>query len=107
MAAIGLIPELRIQDDADDGGSSAITAIIELTEYIFAMREKLSCLNEHSYNNFMLRVGMNIGPVVAGVIGARKPQYDIWGNTVNVASRMESTGELGKIQVSWSCKSFI
>lgn len=37
--------------------------------------------------------------MIAGVIGARKPQYDIWGNTVNVASRMESTGELGKIQV--------
>ena len=71
MAAIGLIPELRIVDDAEDGGQSALAAIIELTEYIFAMREKLSLLNEHSYNNFMLRVGMNIGPVVAGVIGAR------------------------------------
>ena len=71
MAAIGLIPELRIVDDAEDGGQSARAAIIELTEYIFAMREKLSLLNEHSYNNFMLRVGMNIGPVVAGVIGAR------------------------------------
>ena len=44
--------------------------------------------------------GVNVGPVVAGVIGARKPQYDIWGNTVNVASRMESTGLQGKIQVS-------
>ena len=37
---------------------------------------------------------------MAGVVGGSKPQYDIWGNTVNVASRMESTGEMGKIQVS-------
>ena len=44
--------------------------------------------------------GLNIGPVVAGVIGSRKPQYDIWGNAVNVASRMDSTGVLDKIQVS-------
>jgi hypothetical protein len=43
--------------------------------------------------------GINIGPVVAGVIGARKPQYDIWGNAVNVASRMDSTGVLDQIQV--------
>ena len=37
---------------------------------------------------------------MAGVVGAQKPQYDIWGNTVNVASRMESTGQMGKIQVN-------
>lgn len=47
----------------------------------------------------MLFLGLNIGPVVAGVIGARKPQYDIWGNTVNVASRMDSTGVPERIQV--------
>lgn len=47
-------------------------------------------------------VGINVGPVVAGVIGARRPQYDIWGNTVNVASRMDSTGVQGRIQVSSS-----
>ena len=40
--------------------------------------------------------------MVAGIIGAQKPQYDIWGNTVNVASRMESTGEMSRIQVSVS-----
>jgi class 3 adenylate cyclase len=44
--------------------------------------------------------GISVGPVVAGVIGARKPQYDIWGNAVNVASRMESTGVPDRIQVS-------
>ena len=45
--------------------------------------------------------GISIGPVVAGVIGANKPQYDIWGNAVNVASRMDSTCKIGKIQVSY------
>uniref|UniRef100_A0A1A9UIG4 adenylate cyclase n=1 Tax=Glossina austeni TaxID=7395 RepID=A0A1A9UIG4_GLOAU len=48
----------------------------------------------------MADYGINIGAVVAGVIGARKPQYDIWGNAVNVASRMDSTGLVDHIQVT-------
>ena len=47
-----------------------------------------------------VRIGVHCGPVTAGVIGTKRLQYDVWGDTVNVASRMESTGEAGKIQVS-------
>ena len=71
-------------------------------EYVFGMREKLQNINDNSYNNFMIRIGVNVGPVVAGVIGARKPQYDIWGNTVNVASRMDSTGLPNHTQVNFT-----
>jgi class 3 adenylate cyclase len=46
------------------------------------------------------RAGIHIGPATAGVIGTQRLQYDVWGDTVNVASRMESTGEPGKIHVS-------
>ncbi|HAM78590.1 MAG TPA: adenylate/guanylate cyclase, partial [Treponema sp.] len=46
------------------------------------------------------RIGINCGPLIAGVIGKSKFIYDIWGDTVNVASRMESTGQPGRIHVT-------
>ena len=48
----------------------------------------------------MIRIGVHSGPAVAGVIGTRKFVYDVWGDTVNVASRLESSAEPNRIQVS-------
>ncbi|XP_055844529.1 adenylate cyclase type 6 [Episyrphus balteatus] len=74
--------------------------VTAMADYSLLLFDKIDDLNKHSFNNFRMRIGINIGPVVAGVIGARKPQYDIWGNAVNVASRMDSTGLIDHIQVT-------
>ncbi|MBN3325473.1 ADCY5 cyclase, partial [Atractosteus spatula] len=81
----------------DKAGKTHIKA---LADYAMRLMDQMKYINEHSFNNFQMKIGLNIGPVVAGVIGARKPQYDIWGNTVNVASRMDSTGVPERIQVT-------
>uniref|UniRef100_A0A8V0ZQH6 Adenylate cyclase type 6 n=1 Tax=Gallus gallus TaxID=9031 RepID=A0A8V0ZQH6_CHICK len=81
----------------DREGRSHIAA---LADYAMQLMEQMKYINEHSFNNFQMKIGLNMGPVVAGVIGARKPQYDIWGNTVNVSSRMDSTGVPDRIQVT-------
>ena len=51
---------------------------------------------------FEMRAGIHTGNVVAGIVGVKKFQYDIWGDTVNTASRMESNGEVGKVNISQS-----
>ncbi|KAL1140816.1 hypothetical protein AAG570_000744 [Ranatra chinensis] len=91
MAASGLNPTHETEDD--------YAHVCALVDFAFAMKQSLNGINEHSFNTFHLRVGISSGALVGGVIGARKPVYDIWGNTVNEASRMDSTGQMGRIQV--------
>ncbi|KAL7572020.1 hypothetical protein ACA910_001675 [Epithemia clementina (nom. ined.)] len=55
---------------------------------------------KHPERPLNMRIGINIGPVVAGVVGTKRFLYDIWGDAVNLASRMESTGQPGRVQVT-------
>ncbi|XP_013181061.1 PREDICTED: adenylate cyclase type 3 [Papilio xuthus] len=98
MAASGLNPTRQMQPS--DGVLVRWAHLACLVEFALELQRVLTAINEQSFNHFVLRLGVNHGPITAGVIGARKPHYDIWGNTVNVASRMESTGKAGCIQVT-------
>jgi class 3 adenylate cyclase len=87
MAASGL--PIAQEDHAD----RAVQAGLHIIEAMATISQQLKA-------TLNVRVGVHCGPLIAGVIGVMKPFYDIWGDTVNIASRMESNGEPGRVHVS-------
>jgi adenylate cyclase len=79
--------------------SDVVKAAIEIQD--FAQKLMLKRKDENK-EYFEIRIGIHTGPVVAGIVGVKKFAYDIWGDTVNIASRMEASGEPGKINISES-----
>ena len=70
-----------------------------LVEFVYAMAEKVSQFNDARGTEFKLRAGVAMGPVTVGVIGARRPQFDVWGYTMYLANLMEASGKPRVIQV--------
>src|SRR5262249_25426668 len=87
MAVAGAI------EPVPDHARRAVALGLEMVEAVAALRERVGL-------DLRLRVGISSGPLVAGVIGRARYSYDLWGDTVNVASRMESQGIPGEVQVS-------
>ncbi|XP_029171847.1 adenylate cyclase type 9 isoform X2 [Nylanderia fulva] len=98
MAASGLNPQVRQQSKHE------YTHLFQLVDFAVAMHKVIYEFNRDLLGfKLILRVGYNYGDVTAGVIGATKLYYDIWGDAVNIASRMDSTGVAGRIQMASNC----
>lgn len=80
-----------------DSVKNTILAGLEMQAFMVSRKEQSQALGKPF---FEMRVGIHTGPVVAGIVGVKKFQYDVWGDTVNTASRIESSGEVGKVNIS-------
>lgn len=76
-----------------------VLASLEMSAFIAQEKKRKG---ENGSSHFEVRIGVHTGPVVAGIVGLKKFQYDIWGDTVNIASRMESNAEIGKVNIGQS-----
>ena len=104
MAACGLEATRRDSMRSSESEESFNDNVVKvMAQFAVEMMAVLSKLNGRSFYRtkpYKLRIGISHGEVTAGVVGAQKPLYDIWGDAVNMASRMDTTGVPGKIQVT-------
>lgn len=83
----------------EDSAKNTVLAGLEMADFIVKRRSEREASGQIP---FEMRLGIHTGAVVAGIVGVKKFQYDIWGDTVNTASRIESSGEVGKVNISQS-----
>lgn len=89
---------------SDESVKNTVLAALEMQAFI---SDRIITKRAKDAVPFEMRLGIHTGPVVAGIVGVKKFQYDVWGDTVNTASRIESTGEIGRVNISHSTYEFI